>query len=293
MAKHPGDISKFKRLDTLKNLFERHGVMDKAMVTQKMANRLDRDEKEIKRVLYRDLEELVNLGFIREQFFTIDGAEIHDFDPNAHKNYKKKWFLPGHENQITGSGSLERYGGKIICTKVLKNDLNLASNTLGTEARRRHLFFISSGMYFSLTIDLEALPISVILLRRPDDEGEYAIHESHVEAFGKRVVSLFLPSPMLSGSRDKRLGHLKIEILPEDKIKISDLGSKNGSHFYKLSHKEADKMRDKGLRIGEETQTSDWNQYMGSELEKEQVDNSELKLPILVEGSIDSRLLVL
>lgn len=293
MAKHPGDISKFKRLDTLKNLFERHGVMDKAMVTQKMANRLDRDEKEIKRVLYRDLEELVNLGFIREQFFTIDGAEIHDFDPHTHKNFKKKWFLPGHENQITGSGALERYGGKIICTKVLKNDLNLSSNTLGTEARRRHLFFISSGMYFSLTIDLEALPISVILLRRPDGEEEYAIHESHVEAFGKRVVSLFLPSPMLSSAKPDRLGHLLIEIQPDDHVIITDLGSKNGTYFYKLSHVEADKIREKGLMIGEETQTSDWNQYMESDLEKESANESEVQTPAIVEGSIDSRLLVI
>ena len=256
-----------------------------------MANRLDRDEKEIKRVLYRDLEELVNMGVLREQFFTTDGAEITDFDPAIHKNYKKKWMLPGFHNQITGSGALENYGGKIIVPKILKNDLNLASNTLGTVVRRRHLFFISSGMYFSLDIDLEALPVSIVLLRKPS-EGEFKIHESHVEAFGIRTVSLFLPSPMLSGFKADHLGHVKIDMNPDDSVTITDLGSKNGSFFYKLSHKESDKIREKGLLIGDVTQTSDWNHHMKSELERERVKDSQVQVPLIVEGSLDSRVLV-
>lgn len=292
MAKHPGDIPKFQRLDEIKKIFERHGVLDKAAVTQKIALRFDIEEKNIKRVLYRDLEELVNLGFLREEFLSPDGAVIHDFDPSVHKNYKKNWYVPGYENQVTGSGSLENYGGKLICHKILKNDFNLASNTLRTTVRRRHLFFISSGMYFSLDIDLEAMPVNIIVLRKPDS-GEFTIHEEHIERFGIRTASLFLPSPMLSGYKSERPGHFRIELLDEGKILISDLGSKNGTFQYKLSHKEADLIREKGLNIGEETMTEDWNQMLKSALERESISAKVIEAPLIIEGSSDSRVLII
>lgn len=292
MAKHPGDIPKFKRLNEIKQIFERYGILDKNSLTQKVCLRLDVEEDSIKRVLYRDLEELVNLGFLREEFLTPDGARIDDFNPQLHKNYKKNWFIPGYQNQITGAGALENYGGKIICPSVLKNDLNLASNSLITTVRRRHIFFISSGMYFCLDIDLESLPINIVVLRRPEN-GEFEIHEHHTKSFGLRTVSLFLPNTTLSGFKLDRVGHFTIKLLADNSAELIDLKSKNGTFYYKLSHKEADLIREKGFQVGNETLTEDWNQYFPEKLIKERVENEKIDFPFIVEANYDSRFLLI
>jgi hypothetical protein len=301
VPKLPGGVTKSKRQQALREVLNRWGSLEKGQIDQCVAQFLGIQQETIRKALYEDLKELVDSGEIVVSYFNPDGSSIEDYDPAVHKSSKGKWAIPRAEGQVSGAGALSLQGAELIVSNVLKNDVRVDSGAHPAETGHTHIFFNLNSYFFSIRINSQMLPASLILCRTNDQllgsplklNGYFKDLEAD---FGRRLILLVVPSTGVSAPKPpERLGHMSLEIKSPNDALLRDLGSSNGTEFIKLTQGEADDLIHDGSVIGTRTVTRSWNhQPLDSGLltRCEPHSINKIAFPAIIQASDSFRLLV-
>jgi hypothetical protein len=275
MPKKSNAVPKSQRIDALRKILSRWGRLNKTQIDSHLAAQLDVDGDAISRTVYRDLEELTNNNEVRAYYFTRDGQQIVEFDPEVHKNTICEWSLVGSESQIIGQDILKENGALLLASDRLSKYLKIDSGSTNVEFKTLHIFFNIPNHFLCLKISREMLPMTLVIGRISAGESNPQKIFKHLEErFGKRSLLLSLPYASVSSFKpDKdQLGHTVLNFNASkdsngiDEIVITDLNSKNKTLYCKLSQVEADLVRKKGIETHDKTLTEGWNHIAKSDL---------------------------
>lgn len=296
MPKEPSGITKSKRLEAVRQVLRRWGRLNKQQINQYVSTHLGADADEISRALYRDLEELVANGEAVDYRFSPDGKLIDNYDPDVHKNTNAEWALVGSENTVLGDSILREIGGSFYAPARLVRDFRIEAGSTEPSFQTIHIYFSVLQSFLCLKLNVNALPIK-LLIGRPQDQLNYTPPlEDIYKRFGKRTAVLLIPLPNISSTiSSEKCGHASIDIANPEVVSISDLNSKNGTSYYKMSQNDADLLRRKGNLLGDKTISMSWTKIKRSDLIPVKIPsgNSEtMSLPVLVELSLNFRLLI-
>jgi len=297
MPKQPADRPKSKRIQVIKDIMTRWGTIDKKTLTEKLCRSFDCDEKEISRAIYRDLEELVSTGQANVTYYSRDGALIDDFNADIHKNFFCKWTLTNAETKIMGEGLLHNIDASIWSPAIFNNSISIHKGTSEPSVRTRHIYLCIGSNFLCLKVSLEesTVPISFHFSRTNDDITTFEIKD--IEELTKRIVIIKIPVGGLSSYKDKEhLGHLLITLPNEKEVELKDLKSSNGTSVYKISMKDAERLRLNGELLGEKTVSESWNTLSVESFKK--IDLVPMKketfpTPLVIQACAGFRVLVM
>lgn len=288
-------ISKNQRQNKVKEIINRWGRLDKAQIDIHIATSFHLELTDgLKRAIYRDLDELVTTGELDLLYFTRDGAEITDFEPNIHKNYYNQWVSKNFNKAIFGQSLLTATNSDIYVSELVKNDIKIQENNNVIDNDSRYIFFYLNSKYLNISFRKDAVPLNIVFSRFVDKITEKEINEIE-KNIGKRFVILKLaPSSISSFKSNESMGHLFLEFKKNDLVCVNDLNSKNGSIFYKVTPDEADEIRIKGKALIEETVSVSWHTIPNESFAKQKITNPiESYSPFIIEMGSSFRLLVI
>ncbi|MBL6991926.1 MAG: hypothetical protein ISR65_19240 [Bacteriovoracaceae bacterium] len=293
MPKQPANIPKSKRIEVVKEILMRWGRIKMHDINIRVANNLGCDPRLIKRAIYRDLEELVTTCQVKELVFTRDGREILDYDPDLHKNVYKEWCIPTSDISVIGQSLLHAKGARIYCKNFITREISVHEGRTDTRHHVKYIFFELSSCFMSIQVNIDALPISFVISREMGPISTEEIETVH-KRDGIRSVILKLPISNLSSFKDSnKLGHGKITLSDTNHVNLKDLGSSNGTYFYKISNIDAEELRAKGQLIGDKTISDTWSSLNNIKVEREDVNDDDILSPVIVEMSEKMRLLII
>jgi hypothetical protein len=239
MAKKNHDMKKTERVQHLMDLFKVNECMDKAGIDQRLSAKTGIPEKDLRQSTYRDLRELVDLGRLCERKRMMTGAtKLHD-DGSEGGPYKSEWYLPETKGNYIGAGLISRIGAKLFYSERLKGLFKIISLSEGQSEPEDHINFSLriTGREICLSVDVEALPFSIVIGRFIDKEFENANqHFAAIEKrFGHRMIYFHIDSAGISRFKtDEVPGHCILEFFGHPKlVTITDFGSTNFT-FYEV-----------------------------------------------------------
>jgi len=299
MGKKSNDLSKTLRLMTVQRVVARWGRLTPAQIAEHVASALAVDVNDVfKRNIYRDLEDLHEMGLVRDVRQGRDGSDIESYDPEVHKNAVVSWVWVGSEGRVIGDTYLRDHGGSFQCSKRISKEVKIETGTFDSDYRTSHVYFSVEQSFLCLKISHDAIPVCLVV-GRPLNSPNYLPPFAEVEKkFGSRTALLLTPSATLSGCKDaEKPGHFKITFNSTDHCNIEDLNSKNGTSIYKLTPSLADAYRRSAELSGDETLSKSWNRVeIGTSLEPILLASGksmDCPLPFLVEVSESCRFLVM
>ena len=297
MPKQPAGITKSKRIECLRQVMKRWGRLSKKQIDAHLAAQLGVDEKHLARALYRDLEELVNNSELLVDHYSRDGEKLEEYDPETNRNIVAEWYYPGHEGQVIGHAALSKAGGEFSSPRILLRDFKIGSPKTSPDFNAIHIYFSFLQSSFCLSVNLDVLPVSIVVGRiLPSTSSKIPIEEIR-EIFGKRAAILLTPVPNMTASRNiNEPGHFIVEMKEPGQISVRDLGSTNGTRCLKLTPDEADLLRKKSSLLGDSTITSSWANT--PQLKRELISvgedsHQDFHLPLLVEASDKFRMMII
>lgn len=295
MAKQSRRSTQTQRIRVVMDVLERWGRMDKNQITSLVASQIDEnpESEAFERAIYRDLKDLVEDQRVQVDYFSRDGALIDDYDPDVHKNVYCQWYLSGSEGLVSGSGHLNSLNGIFHAPKLIKNDISIITGNSQADPRHRQIFFQIGETFISIKVSFQALPFKIVVSRIHGELTKREIDKVTKE-FGLRACILKLPFPKLSSFKENgKSGHFLIEFESENSLAITDLESSNGTFIYKLTFAEADKVRQSGAKMNQETLTSTWDRIDINFLKPVKINNKmNFEIPSLVDAGGDFKCLV-
>ena len=190
MPKQPGGVSKTLRVQTLIEILNRYGILDKITITEKVALRLALNKDLINRAIYRDLEDLV----AQNKIFVIhkdNYGNAVDTVTDEKMHFKSFWYTEKfHPDQILGIGLLKAHDADLICAKNLLSNLSICEVNQITDIKKTSIIFNVNNRFFSLNFEAEALPFKLIITRKKPDQD--ILHKLNL-TFSKRLAILILP----------------------------------------------------------------------------------------------------
>lgn len=292
MARVSGAIAKSKRIEVLKDVLKRWGRIDKQHIDTNVAQILGVTTESLARCLYRDLEELVFHGLVQETAFTRDGEKIEEYDPEIHKNVRKEWSFIGFETHVIGFNLLEQMSGQLYVDPILSGAVSIVEGKLDACHNVFHFYFNIGNRFLSLRVEKDQIPVSVVVSRANKMINVFEVNELK-KRISRRLIILKLPINSLSGFGKERIGHGMIQINEDQKLRIFDLESVNGTSFYKLTPAEAEDIRMKGSILEDMTMTKSWARAQQENLVKYPANGEEVSLPVVVEFSEKFRILAI
>jgi hypothetical protein len=283
-------------MHALREVLQRWGRLDKARIDDLVASHLGVPVAGLRKPLYRDLKELVDVGEAIAHYFAPSGQQIDDYDPEIHANTKAEWVLVGSEHRVLGQAALTLAGGALYPFSRLVREIRVDSGSPAFEAQTIHVFFGLHSTFFCLKVSISSLPVSFIISRTPSPfDGKPPIKELEQE-FGKRAALVQVPVPGVSSVKPgERAGHVVLTFSEEKTVKITDLGSRNGTRSHAISLYDAEILRKSGDLLGKETSTAEWiaaAKGLRSWNVSKPKQMTSLALPTLVQLSKDFQLLI-
>lgn len=295
MPKQPGGITKFERVQALKDVLERWGRLGKKEIDQHVAAALKCPAEDLERALYRDLEELERLGEIVAIHYTRDGIELENYDPDVHRNTVCRWAIPGKEYSVLGGQRLRECQITFLAATRLREAFEVYEAKEILDREKISIYFQSENKAHCLRLSPDALPAKLILGRQQDDVKDAEIVALMESAFGKRASYLLVPVAHLSKAKDKNQpGHLSIEFRAPGKIVVRDLRSKNGTHYVPLDSRRAEGLVLELSYLGKATITDSASRFRQQMVPKpvSSEEDVELSLPVLIRASTAFELII-
>lgn len=211
MPKQPGGISKTLRVQTLLDVLNKHGILDKSTITEKVSLRLAIDKELIDRALYRDLDELVSQNKIHVIHKDSFGNTV-DVVNNEIQNFKSFWHTDSHHpDQILGVGLLKSLDGNCLCTKNLLQDIRISEILQMSDIKDHSLIFSINHRYFNININPDCYPLKVILTRKTPEQS---LFNQLISQFSKRLIIIVLPDltfPSIKSSDAKEITYFDLQ----------------------------------------------------------------------------------
>ena len=273
MPKQPGGVSKTLRVQTLIEILNRHGILDKITITEKVALRLALDKNLIDRSIYRDLEELVT----QNKIFVIYKDDYGNIINSANEmpaHFKSYWHTEKHNpNQIIGSGLIQSHDGDFICAKNLLTDVSITELNHISEVKKNSLIFNINHRFFSLNFKFDAYPFKLIITRK---KPESDILDGLKSNFSIKLLILILPDPIFSSVKTDS-SEFTYFVFEENKITLKNPKKLNFNFFYNKNLSDFDQFyfkKDKTQYANELNK----NKSLSAELNSENIDINNFDL---------------
>lgn len=204
MPSSPGGVSKSLRIQTIIDILNRAGSLDKNEILHRLAVSLDLDKEQLERALYRDLEELVKDNKL--QVFSRDSlGRIVEDETEETKKYKKYWHTEKfHPFDIQGVGLLRRINANLICNKQIVSYLAISESQKSVIDKNNQRILIQvNNELFTLVINNIVLPLKIIISRKI--ELKDAVLEKIYKNYGKKVLIILLNDQILSSIKENNI----------------------------------------------------------------------------------------
>ncbi|MCB0383863.1 MAG: hypothetical protein KDD43_00615 [Bdellovibrionales bacterium] len=236
MPKQPGDLSKAGRMLLVWEAVKMLGRATPDDVFKSVARQMDIpfDDKNFRRNIYRDLRTFSDSGQLGVEYFTPDGAPISPDEEASFANVRVEYFIQEAQESVTGHGLLEERGGSFIPSGQRK--IKWRIQLFEQSSLDGHISFIFEGrdhLFLTLQVPIDELPIKILVARDPGAEDKRPPREVLDEILGLRYGVLYLNNRTLSRPEGTgKVGHALIEVTKTGKtVRITDLGSKSGTHW--------------------------------------------------------------
>jgi len=313
-------LAKWQRLDMLRRRFHERVRLTSAEVRAFYANLAGEDSENLRRQAHRDLDTLIDEGFLRVFDSSDETTEITgDIPPGTKALYA---LAEARDRDIVGSGKLLKLGGKLLCSRRIQSAIRLESGFV-MESHSHSMILDLPGGIVSLVISKEDLPVRIVISRmvelispNPKSEStglpkiQLKSHEeptsdaiSNIERAGadlpggssKRVALLLLPVSTLSAYKGhSKLGHCVVDFKP-DEILVTDLNSKNQTLIGDLTKSEVEEMQAISIPRSGGTASARWNHHRLHQLEMrlaEPLKAERLGLPAMIQASKDLKIII-
>ena len=236
MPKQPGGITKFERIEALREVLTRWGKLNKPEIDERVSSKLGCQATDISRALYRDLEDLERLGQITTTHFTRDGRAVENYDPEIHKNTFCEWSIPKENASIRGSKRIRDNHIGIKVSSRLSGSVSIGEGQLSdTNCSSVCFYFSVGGLSHNLIVKAEALPFQVYI-GRGENFKITTLSSEEESVFGKRAILFSFPLPGVSSFKGlTKSGHALLSFENMKEVKILDLSSKNGTFYLNLN----------------------------------------------------------
>lgn len=298
----PGGVKKSQRVQVLLQVMQHFGSLKKKEITHHVAHALSIEEDAISKPLYEDLRDLVDQGELLVTYHRPDGAVIEDFEPKIHKTAIATWSLPKAVGHVLGAGALTQHGASLAASERMKSAISVDTDSRDPDVDYVQLYFNLHAHFFGLRVLKEALNATLILGRRPKipprGQDKMGAHLAEIErVFGKRSLLLWVSANGVSAHEDRgRLGHLALEFESTRGVRVTDLGSSNGTSVQRLTPEEAKRLLKLGHVLGDQTMTVSWNHRETATCELKSCKPhmpERHEMPCLIQASESFRILVM
>lgn len=232
MSKSPGGVSKTERIQAVKKVLERWGLLSKKDINEKVGSFLNIEPSAIERALFRDLEELVRLHELDYFGETTSGELIQNPEHSELKLFKALWCLPGQSPfNVRGVKILNDRGADLRAPEFLRNYIRIERIlTFSHDLSVTSLIFNLQDSTFKISIDLGALPFTVIISRSA--ELTEKTKKEITDQYGRRIIIFMIPIDTLSALKEGfPHGQLIIKVDAEKQKTFLDCGSANGTYI--------------------------------------------------------------
>lgn len=235
MPKQPADKKAEVRYRAIFDLLQRHGRLPVPRIIEGVASHLQLEvTSNFKRLIERDLEYLEasyppRIGFL---YFDSQGDEIPYDKRENFKNKRKECFLKDGQYHIVGGGLLRQYLIEFHSQKISTPIWSVTDFEKPIKDDQLLFIFNIDRSHLALHVSIEELPLKLIVARKVNQKYlAKAVEEIH--KYHPRASLLLLPDSSISRwIPGERLGHVLFEFQQNPhEIKITDLGSTNGTHY--------------------------------------------------------------
>lgn len=204
MPKQPGGVSKSLRVQTLVEILNRAGCLDKVELLQRLSAAVSVEKDELERALYRDLEDLVRDNKI--QVFSRDSlGKIVENETEETKKYKKYWHTEKFSPfDIQGVGLIRIFNANVICNKQITSYLRISNFDLDKKSDISNCVLLHvNGEIYVLTVDKIIYPLKIIIARNLPTSS--VLLDKIYKFYGKKVVLILLPEQIISAIKDENI----------------------------------------------------------------------------------------
>ena len=235
-------MRRFEKLQLIQAAIESAGELEKAEIDRIVAARMGVDPEQIRRSLYRDLNELVETGSILVRHFHMNGMEVDTDELPEH--YYSKWSRLDGATSFPGSGWLGEFGVRVTAARRMLSALSGHQIWLPPDSNFVSLAFGLMGTKQMLRLQRSHLPVEFKILRLRE---KLPINDPLVKAVnqsgGKRVIWIELPIFELSSFKEGvRDCHVSLTFDGEANAMLVDHQTTNGSRYAlvnKMRHADA------------------------------------------------------
>ena len=246
MPKITDGLTSDDRKQAIRKVLEIYGKLNREDLFRHVSAYLEVDVQKIRSSLYKDLNTLAGKGEIEVQYFYQDGTPMTQIEiekilsEDGGKNFFCTWSLVGYEDEVKGAKLLSDLGGHFfVPNKTMQGAFLLQEADQTAPLSSFGLLFSVGNKILRLSLDHREYPATLIIARSPSDIGFKFPRKEIIEKYGHRASLLTLPHPTLSSCQpDTRMGHLLLQIVGLNKVKIFDLGSRNGTEIMKIGNED-------------------------------------------------------
>lgn len=243
-------ISKAERVACLLEILKGSGGLSTPEIVDRLIRRIglgneSAARKSVYSTVYRDLTELERSGRLTVLKEAPDGLRVNpedeDLDPKKTRGSKAIWSLSTSERGVSGSNLLAEIGGILLANDSLLDEMKIEEVTPNFKIKpdRFYVAFSVGPIILALSVCWIARPIKILIGRRTPDFESDAKRQALQDSLGRTGVALLLPLQTLSGFVETRTGHYSIELDRSGEVRLSDLGSTNGTEVLAASNEAA------------------------------------------------------
>lgn len=276
------EVKKYNKIEAIKKAIEGLGKAPADII-----------HSHVLAILSLDQESYPSSSFKRHLKELVDQSEIMHEEDGTRFLYS----LVTNGQSVIGAKLFELRGGNILASSLIANAIQVSTG-MQLNIDQKYVFISCELMdkIFTIRCERDMFPMSFVFHRRvPNtDKVDIALFEKNLGS--KRIVSVEIPDPKISRSKDSTFfGHAVFTFNQDGKFHITDLASGNGVYYHFCSNEEANQLLNTSLKTNQDTLLQDQqNQALDIHF-KERVPPNEplcLELPVLVGLSKSFKILV-
>ncbi len=257
MPKANSTPSLLKRIDALKEIFIRAKSLSFDELLPRLESVLNENIGEMRRTIYRDLERLVDSGFLQVEYRYMDGstAQLND-SGNVPKGAHALWVFTDHKLNSLSESILKTNDVQIECGPGLKSHIQVNRQ----KPKQKNILlisWISSHSHYFISFDLSAAPFNLLIGRRNTLNSNRGFFDKLTTTFTQRLAMIEFPIPTMSAIKESGTSQMLVNVSKNKVVILKSNGGKNHCQVSDVTIKQLNDIETNLYNFGHMTQTSD------------------------------------